>query len=215
MKRNFFTLIEVVIVIAIIGILSGILLPVMSASQRKSRSTKCISNLHQISIALRIYTDDNDGYYPSRGTWEAKKIQGLSNNLACPDTQGSWRSERDDYPRYGVPGYGLNSNLTYIAETLSLSATGVSSENKIGQPGLVILLTDAPYKVATLSGNDPFLFNETGREDAPEKSWLRHSGGAHYLFCDGHIKWLNPEQVWDGLPIGSSSPAGMPRFHLE
>ncbi|WP_395138079.1 H-X9-DG-CTERM domain-containing protein [Armatimonas sp.] len=215
MKRQYFTLIEIIIVIAIIGILSGILLPVISASQRKSRATKCISNMHQISIALRIYTDDYDGYYPSHRIWEAKKIQGLNNNLACPEAQGNWRFERDDYPKYGVPGYGLNSNLTYIAETLPLSTTGVPSENKIGQPGLVILLTDAPYKVATLSGYDPFLFNEAGRQDAPEKSWLRHSGGAHYLFCDGHIKWLNPEQVWDGLPIGSSSPAGMPRFTLE
>jgi prepilin-type processing-associated H-X9-DG protein/prepilin-type N-terminal cleavage/methylation domain-containing protein len=215
MKEQNFTLIEIIIVVAIIAVLSSILFPVFSASHRRANAATCISNIRQISAAFRMYVDDYDGNYPSLNIWSAKKIPGLHKNLACPDTQGKWQALHDDYPKYGVPGYGLNSNLTYIVEALATGLTKVPSETKINQPSLVVLMMDAPYKVMTLARNDPFLFNEAGREDAPEESWLRHSEGAHYLFCDGHVKWLKPSQVWDGLPIGSTTPLGMPRFTLE
>jgi prepilin-type N-terminal cleavage/methylation domain-containing protein/prepilin-type processing-associated H-X9-DG protein len=55
-----FTLIELLIVIAIIGILAGLLLPAVGRAQAKSQSSICQSNLRQIVLAWIVYAEDND-----------------------------------------------------------------------------------------------------------------------------------------------------------
>ena len=59
-----FTLIELLVVIAIIGILAAMLLPALSRAREKGRSAVCVSNLRQIYLGVRLYTDDNNGYMP-------------------------------------------------------------------------------------------------------------------------------------------------------
>ena len=59
-----FTLIELLVVIAIIALLAALLLPVLARTKEAGRSTVCISNLHQIGIALQIYVDGNNNRLP-------------------------------------------------------------------------------------------------------------------------------------------------------
>ncbi len=63
MKRAF-TLIEMLVVIAIMAILAAILLPVLSQATERGRSTSCRNNLHQIGMALETYIDENNNYLP-------------------------------------------------------------------------------------------------------------------------------------------------------
>ena len=60
-----FTLIELLVVIAIIGILAALLLPVIGRAKEAGRATACVSNLHQIAIALQVYVDDNHQILPA------------------------------------------------------------------------------------------------------------------------------------------------------
>src|ERR1700744_4522106 len=50
-----FTLIELLVVIAIISILAALLLPTIGRSKESARAAVCLSNLHQVGIALQIY----------------------------------------------------------------------------------------------------------------------------------------------------------------
>ena len=59
-----FTLIELLVVVAIIGILASLLLPSLGKAREKARKAICVNNNKQISIALFMYTDDNDGMLP-------------------------------------------------------------------------------------------------------------------------------------------------------
>jgi prepilin-type N-terminal cleavage/methylation domain-containing protein/prepilin-type processing-associated H-X9-DG protein len=56
-----FTLIELLIVIAIIGILSALLLPALARSKISAQRIQCVSNLRQLGIGMQLYWNDNDG----------------------------------------------------------------------------------------------------------------------------------------------------------
>ena len=61
MKCKNFTLIEVLVVVAIIGILASLLLPTLGKARGKARLTVCVNNMKQITMGISIYTMDNDG----------------------------------------------------------------------------------------------------------------------------------------------------------
>ncbi len=74
--RSAFTLIELLTVIAIIGILAAILIPTVGAVRESARSAACASNLRQIAMAVLLFTESNGGRLPgsntvtiNRGVW--------------------------------------------------------------------------------------------------------------------------------------------------
>jgi len=59
-----FTLVELLVAIAIIAVLAALLFPVFTAARGKAHSAACASNLHQIGLAVEMYSSDYDEHYP-------------------------------------------------------------------------------------------------------------------------------------------------------
>ena len=66
-KLTGFTLIELLVVVAVIAILAALLLPVLSTARAKAQRTGCVSNLRQISLGVRMYSEDSHDASPSLG----------------------------------------------------------------------------------------------------------------------------------------------------
>lgn len=70
MKRIYnFTLLELLIVIAVIGILVSLLLPSLWTARERAKMAVCMSNIHQLHIGTHSYLSNNNGFYPSADDW--------------------------------------------------------------------------------------------------------------------------------------------------
>ncbi|MHC4703634.1 MAG: type II secretion system protein, partial [Planctomycetota bacterium] len=67
-KRGGFTLIELLVVIAIIAVLMSILMPALNRVKLQAQSVIDQSNQHQFTLIFGLYTQDNDGLFPERGS---------------------------------------------------------------------------------------------------------------------------------------------------
>jgi prepilin-type N-terminal cleavage/methylation domain-containing protein/prepilin-type processing-associated H-X9-DG protein len=62
--RSGFTLIELLVVIAIIAVLAALLLPALSKAKQAGQSTQCLNNVRQLQMAVHLYTEDYNGWFP-------------------------------------------------------------------------------------------------------------------------------------------------------
>ena len=80
--RRAFTLLELLVVVAVIALLAGLLLPALAGAKAKASGTACLNNLKQLQLCWQMYVDDHDGWVPP--------------NLSL-NTNGAWRSTPDSW----------------------------------------------------------------------------------------------------------------------
>src|SRR5258707_10293439 len=83
MGRRAFTLIELLLVIAIIAILAAILFPVFAQARDKARQASCLSNMKQIGMGAMMYSQDYDEIMPETG-WQgpcSSPVTGAANDI--------------------------------------------------------------------------------------------------------------------------------------
>jgi prepilin-type processing-associated H-X9-DG protein/prepilin-type N-terminal cleavage/methylation domain-containing protein len=212
-----FTLIELLTVIAIIGILAGLLLPALAQARAGAQRINCLSNLRQLGLAIHLYAGD----------W--------SNLLPCPTDKGPftcWFYAVDPYVL--APGSSTTptnaQKLALIKQDPSWSRFDASSRIKwrtikmnrklVGKAkeGVDVPACDAnpPQRRITQvphPDTTPLLFDGRCEESnssvdkARYDGWetyvaRRHLDGANVLFVDGHVQWRKETPQSDGTRTG-------------
>ena len=87
MRRRAFTLVELLVVIGVLAILSALLLPALSRGKESARGAACLSNLHQIGIALQLYVSENNNRLPAMFDWSSDSAAN-TNGPSMPQVLG-------------------------------------------------------------------------------------------------------------------------------
>jgi len=88
--RRGFSLLELLIVVAIIGVLLSLVLVAVNHARARARSVKCLNNLRQLALGVRLYTDRHSGRFPDgeEEPWFvqiAPCLQSEPSVFRCPD----------------------------------------------------------------------------------------------------------------------------------
>lgn len=108
-----FTLVELLVVIAVIAILAAILLPVLDKAKQRAMGIQCMNNLHQIGMGLKMYSDDNHGFFPINiaGADSDQTINWVAGRMDDPDEDTNSAVLVD--PRYSQLALDVKSPALY------------------------------------------------------------------------------------------------------
>lgn len=171
-----FTLIELLTVVAIIGILAAILIPVVGRVRQSARETQNLSNLRQVGMLCTLYAADNRGYFPvgyqSSGPQAGANWRGFLNAYilpgASPTAQANAMRRLLNSPTATIPNdtasgahYSLNAYISPDgagASTYANQGKGTLpvSQNQIARPSRVILAADGAQSQANGDSNAVF-----------------------------------------------------------
>lgn len=198
--RKIFTLLELLIVVAIIGILAALLLPALSAARDRARCIKCLSNLKQLGLLASSYVNNYDEYFPpayynnhsANGMhWDTDTdgnpgimYDGDSNAAIqqCPGFYGVSNSTNDEYT-------GYNYNTSYLG-----SDTATPTKLKlIKHPSNCAIFGDGETRIAGETGANKFMRAPTDNAVVPSKEGaqgFRHQNKTNICWVDGHASTL-------------------------
>ena len=198
-----FTLIEMLVVIAVIAGIAAILFPVFAQVREKGRQSACLGNTHQLSLAMFAYCQDSDERLPpaaSRGPgntvilWPdmiAPYVHSDKVRLCPSDTRAKANS-------YGVNEFAfrdetdpdnLNVPLNILASFRTPTQTVMLGDIGTGDD----LKTDRPDAYKMMPPDQPL------QDPADARPSARHQGFVNLTFMDGHSKSMRLEQFYRGL----------------
>lgn len=207
-KTRSFTLIELLIVVAIIILLAGMLMPALKSAREKSRQIQCTSNQKQCGLAMSIYASDFNGFVVLSlwksgysyvkgqnarwlemldGTWDVEYLKSKT-VILCP----SWPPNEYETGRC----YGTRSNFAATgAEVTPPPYTNASVVNlsRVIAPGTYLLLCDS-FNASTskqtwsIVPNGDFGGTLTGFH-------LRHTRKGNILSADMHVETAGREKA--------------------
>ncbi|AHF92437.1 N-terminal cleavage protein [Opitutaceae bacterium TAV5] len=197
-----FTLVELLTVIAIIGILAAILIPTVGKVRQSANAAKCISNLRQFGVASALYQADHKGrlnYQNNLGTkprWEDRFEPYLTTNdvrthnslWVCPSVNFDANVTNQSYNirHYAMSFFTYNkeaSNNSYVAPEDQAVAYSLSDFNTPARKAYIMEIRE--HKKSCGFHDYQFFYDPDPASEG--KIALRHNNKTNLLFLDGHV----------------------------
>lgn len=233
---NGFTLVELLVAIAIIGILAALLLPALTRSKEKANRAVCLNNQKQLGLAWQMYADQssgnmasNDWSFRNGGVVESPAGSWVTGNAAL-DTNVATLTAGSLYPYikatqvYRCPvdlssvlgaqvptwrSYSLSCFMSGPEEDIEYDVEPLLRINQIQKPSVTLTFLEEDYSTID---DGHFLYSTTITNWINTAAW-RHENGDVLAFADGHLeywKWRSSLPIATYLDTGvnlTNSPA--------
>lgn len=204
--RRAFSLVELLVVIAVLGILALILIPVVARVRASAQSAHCVSNLQQLGHAFALHAEDHRGclpapvdlvadrawyeaIHPYTGTPWSDDLARLAPVFQCP----TWTLDGANIATPDNIGYSMSAAMGPghgIARPIALAG--------LTQPSRTVLLLErsGPGSIVSPVGDMSLEAFGTAYSTAFDAHGCdRHAGSANYLFADGHVGHHTPQEA--------------------
>jgi prepilin-type N-terminal cleavage/methylation domain-containing protein/prepilin-type processing-associated H-X9-DG protein len=212
-----FTLMELLVVIAVIAMLMAILFPALRKARQLSRCVVCQSNLRQLAAAWHMYLDNND----------EKFYQGINANLRYGGWRGIEGMDADPEDPYWPPGRPLNPclNLPTDIESEDGAEAFLCPADRGGLYNSALLREKVYRAVGTSYQTNIYLI---GQDSCSEKTpllkeisarlpnmTLQRANKPSFLLLIGDYGWVNQWSLWpqDALQKALAEWHGRENWH--
>ena len=215
------TLVELLVVVAIIGMLVALMLPAIQAARATARAANCKNNLRQLGIAAQQFCELHKGKFPEWSHGDDKR---------APRDRRSWiytlapHVEDSDEIRlcpddFLLPERRIKKGTSYVINDYLAAdeATGaVRSIDKLQATSRTLIFFEAFDKREDPEQKNRLGFADPKYDHAEASQWFskinldwgivgeavkrdiqpdRHTSGAHYLYVDGHVDMITAAQI--------------------
>lgn len=169
-RRAGFTLVELLVVVAITAVLVGLMLPAVARAWDTARTARCASNLHQITVALTAYVSANRGRYPpdnstpspGQSWYDDDHLGRFLTNVRPPVPDSKPKAAvyvcPGDGPGTVILSYAMNYWAGSKADSYASNVTAAQRDGtlwtpSVREPARMILVTEAYSGYGTTAAN--------------------------------------------------------------
>jgi prepilin-type N-terminal cleavage/methylation domain-containing protein len=207
-RYNGFTLVELLVVVAIIGVLMTLLLPSLSRARESARRVVCMSNLRTLGQAFIAFSNDHEGTMPG-GHYDMADPDPAKRDWAVGGTPGYLNAPQNgtlfpyvnNYETYRCPnlelirpggGAGSNGRFDY---TMALVFTGarrslVPGESRFTYPDGSTIFVPTPVLVEEDPAKHMNSLSMEASWGSIDEFTKTHSGGGQYAAVDGSVTFF-------------------------
>ncbi len=191
-KSAAFTLLELLVVIAVIAILSAILIPAIKGARERANEATCLANLRQCGTLILMYAADANGRMPASGpdgSWDDELLRnGLISDFSltrqgCPEHRETLSAT-----------YGYNYMQLGNAQSPQIGSRPVL---QIENPSETIMVADGHNLPSTTW---PHLVYWEDSFWTGDRAPLGHREGINVVWADGHASWISIDKVYPMPP---------------
>ncbi len=210
-RNKNFTLIELLIVIAIIGILASLLLPVLGKARKRALDASCLNNLKQVGMATFMY-DEEEGFptFWQKSHIAIREYLDVDSKMwECPSDEGNWAYGGGLTEYDGRTTFERNNGTSYHWNEFARREK-VGSLKRVSDASRFLLT--GSRAVMGIWGNQPI------------DLFMWHDKGSRWpiVYGDGHAKMLRYTKIFDIAPMtsrefkyGDSNYTGEEPFYVK